>query len=45
MKITILTDNYVDSQKLKAEHGWSVLIESVNEKILLKSCGVFGIDG
>ena len=35
MKITILTDNYVDSQKLKAEHGWSVLIEAGNEKILL----------
>ncbi len=38
MKVTILVDNYVDSQKLKAEHGLSVLIEADNEKILF-DCG------
>ena len=38
MKLTILVDNYVSSQKLKAEHGLSILIEDGNEKILF-DCG------
>ena len=38
MKLTILVDNYVDLQKLKAEHGLSILIEVDNEKILF-DCG------
>ena len=38
MKLTILIDNYVDLQKLKAEHGLSILIEDGNEKILF-DCG------
>ncbi|MDD5660122.1 MAG: MBL fold metallo-hydrolase [Actinomycetota bacterium] len=38
MKLTILVDNYVDSQKLKAEHGFSALIEDENQKILF-DCG------
>ena len=38
IKLTILVDNYVDSQKLKAEHGLSILIEADNEKILF-DCG------
>ncbi|MBN2073029.1 MAG: MBL fold metallo-hydrolase [Actinobacteria bacterium] len=38
MKITILVDNYVSSRKLKAEHGWSAVIEDGNEKILF-DCG------
>ena len=38
MKLTILVDNYVDSQKLKAEHGLSILIEADGEKILF-DCG------
>ena len=38
MKLTILVDNYVDLQKLKAEHGLSILIEDGNEKILF-DCG------
>ena len=38
MKLTILVDSYVDLQKLKAEHGLSILIEVDNEKILF-DCG------
>jgi len=38
MKLTILVDNYVDSQKLKAEHGLAILIEVDSEKILF-DCG------
>lgn len=38
MRLTILVDNYVNSQKLKAEHGWSALVEADNEKILF-DCG------
>ena len=38
IKLTILIDNYVDSQKLKAEHGLSILIDDGNEKILF-DCG------
>ncbi|MBN1299295.1 MAG: MBL fold metallo-hydrolase [Actinobacteria bacterium] len=38
MKLTIIVDNYVDSMKLKAEHGWSILIEDENRNILL-DCG------
>jgi 7,8-dihydropterin-6-yl-methyl-4-(beta-D-ribofuranosyl)aminobenzene 5'-phosphate synthase len=38
MKLTILVDNYVDSQKLKAEHGLAILIEVDGEKILF-DCG------
>jgi 7,8-dihydropterin-6-yl-methyl-4-(beta-D-ribofuranosyl)aminobenzene 5'-phosphate synthase len=34
MKITFLTDNYVDSSKLKAEHGFSCLIELDSFNIL-----------
>jgi len=38
MKLTILVDNYVDLQKLKAEHGFSVLIEDEGQQILF-DCG------
>jgi len=38
MKLTIITDNYVNKQKLRAEHGLSFLIEEDNHKILL-DCG------
>ena len=38
IKLTILVDNYVNSQKLKAEHGLSILIEDDNEKVLF-DCG------
>jgi len=38
MKLTILVDNYVDSHKLKAEHGLSILIVADGEKILF-DCG------
>ena len=38
IKLTILVDNYVSSQKLRAEHGLSILIEDGNEKILF-DCG------
>lgn len=38
MKLTILIDNYVDSQKLKAEHGLVILIEVDGEKTLF-DCG------
>jgi 7,8-dihydropterin-6-yl-methyl-4-(beta-D-ribofuranosyl)aminobenzene 5'-phosphate synthase len=34
MKITFLTDNYVDMAYLKAEHGFSCFIEYENTKIL-----------
>jgi 7,8-dihydropterin-6-yl-methyl-4-(beta-D-ribofuranosyl)aminobenzene 5'-phosphate synthase len=38
IKLTILVDNYVDRMKLKAEHGWSILIEKGSHKILF-DCG------
>jgi len=38
MRLTILVDNYVYSQKLKAEHGLSILIEHGDESILF-DCG------
>lgn len=38
MKLTVLVDNYVNSQKLKAEHGLSILIEEGGRKILF-DCG------
>ncbi len=34
IKLTIIIDNYVRSSGLKAEHGWSIMIENGNEKIL-----------
>lgn len=34
MKITFLTDNYVDAPALKAEHGFSCLIETDQHRIL-----------
>jgi len=33
-KITVIMDNYVQSAGLAAEHGWSVLIESGEDRIL-----------
>lgn len=38
MKLTILVDNYVNTSKLKAEHGWSILIDTNDERILF-DCG------
>ena len=38
MKITFLTDNYVDMAKLKAEHGFSCLIE-YNDTVILFDTG------
>jgi len=38
MKLTILVDNYVDLQKLKAEHGLAIFIENDNQKVLF-DCG------
>jgi 7,8-dihydropterin-6-yl-methyl-4-(beta-D-ribofuranosyl)aminobenzene 5'-phosphate synthase len=34
IKLTIIIDNYVRSSGLRAEHGWSIMIENGNEKIL-----------
>jgi 7,8-dihydropterin-6-yl-methyl-4-(beta-D-ribofuranosyl)aminobenzene 5'-phosphate synthase len=34
IKLTIIIDNYVRSSGLKAEHGWSMMIENGKEKIL-----------
>jgi len=38
MKLKILVDNYVNLQKLKAEHGFSILIDDENQQILF-DCG------
>jgi len=38
MKLTILVDNYVEEQKLRAEHGLAILIEDGAERILF-DCG------
>jgi len=38
IKLTILVDNYVNISKLKAEHGWSILIDTNDERILF-DCG------
>ena len=34
IKLTIIIDNYVNKSGLIAEHGWSIMIENKNEKIL-----------
>jgi len=34
IKLTIIIDNYVKTAGLIAEHGWSIMIENGNEKIL-----------
>jgi len=34
IKLTIVIDNYVNKAGLIAEHGWSIMIENGNEKIL-----------
>lgn len=38
VKLTVIIDNYVLGSGLKAEHGWSILIEEGRERILF-DCG------
>ncbi|HAJ95441.1 MAG TPA: hypothetical protein DCP02_04315, partial [Actinobacteria bacterium] len=34
IKLTIIIDNYVNTAGLVGEHGWSLMIENGNERIL-----------